>query len=157
MLTIWRVKDSVVDYILNDQYLTKYDRSQPYTASLERFILFLSEALLSCNARLLTRAGREPSFEYDFSVPPAPHGNDLAYIFCNGLSTSVMSADVAKALQELIGSFFLTSVLHTSRANITVPPYGAKSTLLNLNITMGTMKDTLANPRCAWYQKALFY
>jgi len=68
-----------------------------------------------------------------------------------------MSADVAKALQELIGGFSLTGVLHTSRANISVPPYGAESTLLNLNITMGTMKDTSANPRCAWFQKALFY
>jgi hypothetical protein len=78
-----------VDYILNDLYLAKYDGSQPYTTSLECFILFLSEAFLSCNARLLARAGREPSFEYDFSVPPAPHGNDLAYTFCNGLSISV--------------------------------------------------------------------
>lgn len=68
-----------------------------------------------------------------------------------------MTADVAKALQELIGSFFLTGVLHTSQANITVPSYGAEGTLLNLNITMGVMKDTLANPRCAWFQKGLFY
>jgi len=28
-----------------------------------------SEAFLSCNARLLARVGREPSFEYDFSLP----------------------------------------------------------------------------------------
>lgn len=146
-----------MDCILNDLYLAKYDGSQPYTTSLERFILFLSEAFLSCNARLLARAGREPSFEYDFSVLPAPHGNDLAYTFCNGLSISVMSADVAKALQELIGSFFPTGVLRTSRANITVPPYRAEGMLLNLNITMGIMKDTLANPRCAWFQKAFFY
>jgi hypothetical protein len=128
-----------------------------YTTSLERFILFPSEAFLSCNAPLLAHTGREPSFEYDFPVPPAPHGNDLAYTFCNGLSISVMSAGVAKALQELIGNFFLTGVLHTSRSNITVPPYGAEGMLLNLNITMGIMKDTLANPRCAWFQKAFFY
>jgi carboxylesterase type B len=154
------IQDSVVDYILTDLYPAKYDGSLPYKTFLDRYILFISEAFLSCNARFLARAGRTPSYAYQFSVPPALHGEDLAYTFYNGLSTSIASLMVAEALHELIMSFALTGVPQMSRtvSNDTMPAYGANSMLMDLNVTgLSVMTDPLLNPRCAWWQKALFY
>ena len=154
------VQDSVVDYMPNDLYPANYDGPLPYKRFLDRFNLFLSEEFLSCNAHFLARAAKNPSYAYQFSVPPSLHGDDLAYTFYNGLSNSIASLDVAEALQELIVSFALTGVPHTSRAvsNVTLPAYGAGSILLDLNVTgLRVMKDPLVNPRCAWWQKALFY
>jgi len=64
---------------------------------------------------------------------------------------------VARALQDIVVSFALTGLPKASRAGVTLPPYGTESLLANLNITgVEIMSDPLANPRCAWWQEALF-
>jgi hypothetical protein len=72
----------------------------PYTTFLDRFILFLSEAFLSCNCALPGPVpGTNASYAYQFSVPPALHGSDLAYMFYNG--GPIIGLGAAKALQEV--------------------------------------------------------
>lgn len=153
-----QIQDSTVHYILTTLYPPRYDGSLPYKTFLERLILFISEAFLSCNARFLAQAGaKNASYAYQFAASPALHGSDLAYTFYNGASQSITSLAVAEALQELVVSFALTGVPSTGRSGVTVPLYGADSKLLDLNYTLSVVEDPLANPRCAWWQKALFY
>lgn len=103
------------------------------------------------------------TFAYQFSVPPALHGQDVPYTFFNGLNSvtgdnvPVQSDATALALQEYITSFAATGV--PSGPGIPrFPLYGNHSTILNLNATSITeIMDPTANARCLWWQKALYY
>jgi hypothetical protein len=78
-------------------------------------------------------------------------------MFYNG--DPVVPLGAANALQEFIVSFALTGVPRTSRggSKVVLPPYGAESMLLGLNVTLSVVEDPLPNPRCTWWQEALFY
>lgn len=97
------------------------------------------------------------TYAYQFSVPPALHGQDVPYTFFNGPSTAVLSDATAVALQEYITSFAETGV--PSGPSIpSFPLYGNNSTIINLNATSITeIMDPTANARCLWWQKALYY
>ena len=158
------IGSETVEYILNVLYPARYDGSQPYMSFMARYVLFLSDVFFTCNTNFLVAAatkqsGYPGSYTYDFAVPPGIHGQDLAYTFYDGPSTSVTSELVAEILQQYIVSFATTGVPSSHAANgVTFPSYGGKDQAVVLNVTGPSVrKDPTANARCAWWQKALYF
>ena len=118
---------------------------------------------ISCNTDYLNRAYGGKTYAYRFSVPPALHGQDIAYTFYNGPNSSeipgleIPDQSIAEALQKYIVSFTATGV--PSSKNLPVfPQWGNDKNLLDLDVTgIKIVKDDTANSRCAWWQKALSY
>jgi carboxylesterase type B len=110
----------------------------------------------SCNTFWLDKAYNNKTYAYFFTVPPATHGEDVAYTYYNGPSSSVASTAIALALQD-----YITSFAETGMPNETGVPYfqiyGSNTTVQNLNITgISETLDPAANYRCNWWQKALY-
>lgn len=110
----------------------------------------------ACNTFFLDTAYANTTYAYFFSVPPALHGNDIAYTYYNGPNPAVISTPVAIALQEYITHFAETGM--PSEAGVPYfPIYGSNNTLQDLNITgISQVVDPAANYRCDWWQKALY-
>jgi len=152
------IRPSIAEYIVKDLYPAVYDGSYPYTSGLARTILIISESIFTCNTHYLDLAYGNKTYAYEFSVPPAEHGYDVAYTFYNGVAgTEKVVEQVAEAMQQYITDFAQTG----SPNGPGVPKfsmYGSSSTEQNLNVTgFAPMKDPTANARCAWWQKALYY
>lgn len=112
---------------------------------------------IRCNTNYLDRAFLNKTFGYQFSVPPALHGQDVPYTFFNGPSPAVTSDSTALALQEYITSFAENGV-PSGKGIPRFPLYGNDSQIIDLNVTSITaFKDPSANERCLWWQKALYY
>ncbi len=152
--------DEVIDYITGTLYPPVFDGSQGYTDQIGRAAKSISEQVFTCNSNYLGRAYGNETYAYFFTVPPALHGQDVAYTYFNGPSPSVRNETVALVLQEFITSFAATGrpdadgVEGVPRFDL----YGPEASIVNLNasgITDGV--DDTANERCAWWQKALYF
>jgi carboxylesterase type B len=89
-------------------------------------------------------------------VPPALHGQDIAYTFFNGPSNSVLSDLVAIALQEYITSFAIDGKPNGPALPM-FPVYSNATEIIDLNVmNISTTMDPIANQRCNWWQKALY-
>jgi len=152
------VQDSVAEYIVNTLYPADYNGSFPYTSGLSRTVRIISESIFTCNSYYLGLAFGNKTFAYEFSVPPAEHGFDVAYTFYNGVAgTEMVVAQVAQAMQTYITDFVRTGAPNGAGVP-KFPIYGAGSLEENLNVTgFTTMMDPDAQSRCAWWQKALYY
>lgn len=152
------VRDSVVSYVVNTLYPALYDGSQPYRNGLDRTILIISELVFTCNTVYLARAYGNSTYNYQFSIPPGLHGFDVPYTFYSGASAGpTFNATVATALQEYLTSFAQDGA-PSGEGFPTFPLYGPSSTEMNLNITgLSTTTDPTDNPRCLYWQKALYY
>lgn len=152
------VQELVLAYTVNTLYPAIYDGSQPYRNPTDRTILLLSELIFTCNTVYLARAYGSSTYNYQFSVPPALHGNDVAYTFYNEASADpTFNVTVARALQQYITSFTQNGV-PSAQGFPNFPLYGPAATELNLNSSgISTMMDTTDNPRCAYWQKALYF
>ncbi|KAL8702647.1 MAG: hypothetical protein Q9201_004172 [Fulgogasparrea decipioides] len=150
------ISPGVANYVENELYPPASD-STPYKDEIGRASMTISESSFVCNTLYLDRAFGNNTYVYQFSVPPALHGQDVAYTFFNGPNMAVLSDATAVALQEYITSFAETGV--PSGPSIpTFPLYANGSTVLNLNATSITqIMDPTANARCLWWQKALYY
>lgn len=151
------VQDSVVGRIISTLYPAVYDGSQPYRNGLDRTILIVSELIFTCNTYYLARAYENKTYNYQFSVPPALHAFDVPYTFYNGSSADPsFNATVAKALQEYLTSFAQDAV-PSGEGLPKFPLYGSSSMEMNLNISgISPITDPTANPRCLYWQKALY-
>ena len=151
------IAPATISYITNVLYPPVFDGTYPYTTQLGRATLVLSESTFSCNTFYLDRAFGNQTYAYQFSVPPALHGQDIPYTFFNGPSPSVLNDTVAIALQEYITSFAESG--KPSGPGIPMfPLYGNNSQILDLNISsIPDIMDPNANARCAWWQKALYF
>jgi carboxylesterase type B len=111
---------------------------------------------LSCNEFYLDKAFNNQTYAYQFSVPPALHGMDVAYTFFNGPSTAVVSDPAAIALQEYITSFAINGV--PSGLSLPMfPLYTNATDIIDLNATsITTIRDPIANSRCDWWQLELY-
>ncbi|KAL9582931.1 MAG: hypothetical protein Q9203_005285 [Teloschistes exilis] len=106
------IDPSVAGYI-EDQLYPTVSNSTLYTDETGRLSLLISELAFVCNTLYLDRAFGNETFAYQFSVPPALHGQDVPYTFFNGPSTDVLSDATAIALQEYVTSFALyPHILH---------------------------------------------
>ncbi|KAL8689466.1 MAG: hypothetical protein Q9218_004871 [Villophora microphyllina] len=150
------IDPSVASYVENQLY-PPASNSTLYHDETGRLSLTISESTFVCNTLYLDRAFGNQTFAYQFSVPPALHGQDVPYTFFNGPNTAVLSDATAVALQEYITSFAETGV--PSGASLPgFPLYGNNSTIINLNATSITeIMDPTANARCLWWQKALYF
>ena len=167
---------SVLDYITRTLYPPIFDGSQAmnYTNQIARAAAISSElyAVLrsvihyhstdrscrsfTCNTFYLDKAYGNDTYSYYFTVPPALHGQDVAYTYYNGPDPSVLSSQIAIALQE-----YITNFAEKGSPNEPGIPhfqmYGPHATVQDLNITGITeVMDPTANYRCNWWQKALY-
>jgi carboxylesterase type B len=150
-----------VDYIVNTLYPPVFDGSLGYTNNFERGSLIVSEGVFTCNTNYLSRAYGNKTYSYLFAIPPAIHGQDVAYTYFQGGAastspTGVTNTTIAIALQEFITSFAENGVpdaMGVKQFNM----YGPDATVLELNVTgIEDVRDSNANARCAWWQKALY-
>ena len=153
----------VINYIDTVLYPPVFNGTYGYTNQIERTALVISEVSFTCNTRYLDLAFRNQTYSYYFSVPPGLHGEDVAYTYFNGDTKtsddgSPVNATVAKALQDYLTSFAMKGTPNEKGVPY-FPMYGANSTILNIAGTdLGaTLVDTVANSRCDWWQKALYY
>lgn len=152
-----------LEYITNVLYPPIFDGSQAmnYTNQIGRVAALVSELVFTCNTFYLDKAYNNETYSYFFTVPPALHGNDVAYTYYNGngsaAGTQVIAPQIAIALQEYITHFAETG--NPSEQGVPYfPMYGNNATIQNLNITgIREGVDPTANYRCDWWQKGLWY
>jgi cholinesterase len=161
--TIPAATTATVNYITETLYPPVFDGSYGYTDQLGRTSLLVSEVSFTCNTRYLDLAFLNKTYSYYFTVPPGLHGDDVAYTFFNGDTTtsdegSPVNATVAKALQHYITEFTMTGKPNEAGEPF-FPIYGANSStdVLSNSKAFGTqVTDTTANARCSFWQKALY-
>ena len=97
-------------------------------------------------------------YNYQFSVPPGLHSFDVTIHVVYGISVDpTFNATVAIALQKYLTSFAQNGV-PSGEGFPTFPSYGPSSAEVNLDISgFNTMTDPTDNPRCLYWQKALFH
>jgi acetylcholinesterase len=149
---------STINTITQTLYPPVFNGSYPYTTQYQRASLITSEAIFTCNTRYLATALDNKPYSYLFAVPPALHGQDVAYTYYTGgaLSSSVANRTVAIALQDFITSFAeegapeAPGVRHFNM-------YGPDAAVLKLNISgIDQVHDSNANKRCDFWQLALY-
>ncbi|KAF2278473.1 carboxylesterase family protein-like protein [Westerdykella ornata] len=132
-----------------------------YTTHYERSRLLVSDAIFTCNTFYLSRAPFNATYSYLFSVPPALHGQDVAYTYYEGGAPSsspfgVRNITVALALQEFITSFAIEGKPKAEGVR-EFRMYGDDARVLELNVTgIEELVDPNANERCRWWQLGLY-
>ena len=116
----------------------------------------MSADFARCNTFYLDKAFNNQTYAYQFSVPPATHGLDVAYTFFNGPSAAVAVDPIATALQEYITSFAING--KPSGPSLPMfPLYTDATDITDLNATrISEIMDPVANQRCNWWQKELY-
>ncbi|KAI9754980.1 MAG: hypothetical protein M4579_004454 [Chaenotheca gracillima] len=149
--------DSVIDYITKTLYPAVFDGSLGYRSNIERTALLTSESIFTCNTNYLARAYGNHTHNYLYSVPPALHGQDVAYTFYNEPNPAVLVPSLAVALQEYITTFAINGK-PSAKGTPKFPTYGSNGMVQNINVTgIEAIKDPADNARCLWWQKALYY
>jgi acetylcholinesterase len=147
-----------IDYIMQTLYPPIFNGSYPYRDQYSRASLIIAESSFTCNTRYLSTALGNQTYSYLFAVPPAIHGQDVAYTYYTGgaLSQSVVNRTVAVALQQFITSFAEDG--HPAADGVRqFNMYGPDAAVLKLNVTgIDEVRDSNANARCDWWQKALY-
>jgi cholinesterase len=156
-----KATDDTINYIGDTLYPPVYDGSQPYTTPFERLDLLISEMMIACNSRYLATGLGNRSFNYQFSVPPGFHMNDIPYTFYDGtLNGAVTNVTRAVDLQRYIAAFVATGDPNTFQKLTGLPKfpiYGRDATLVNFNTSfINIIHDPNDNPRCSWWQKGRF-
>jgi len=155
--------DATIDYVASVLYPPNFNGSYGYTNQIERTAVLLSEYSFTCNTRYFATGFENNVYAYYFSVPPGLHGEDIAYTYFNGDTTTLnqgvapVDATIAMALQDYITSFAMNGSPNEAGVPF-FPLYGTNSTTTNLGASLGLqIPDTAANSRCAWWQKGLYY
>jgi cholinesterase len=154
---------ATINYITETLYPPVFNGSYGYTSQLQRTSLLASEFSFTCNTRYLDLAYWNKTYSYYFAVPTGLHGEDIAYTFFNGDTTTLdnglpVNATVAKALQHYITEFAMKGTPNEAGEPF-FPIYGANSStqvLSNSNAEGTQITDTAANARCSFWQKALY-
>ncbi|KAF5876692.1 putative carboxylesterase family protein [Botrytis fragariae] len=160
--TLPTISNSTLAYVTGTLYPPVYNGSYPYTSIWERASLITAEIVFTCNTRYLNTAFLNETHSYYFTVPPGLHGEDIAYTFFNGDTTTSndglpVNATIAADLQRYIMNFAMTG--NPNGVGVPFfPEYQSNATTLVLGTTgLGSVQtDTTANNRCAWWQQALY-
>ncbi|KAI9866603.1 MAG: hypothetical protein M1813_001155 [Trichoglossum hirsutum] len=148
---------SIIDYISQTLYPEVYDGTQPYRDARGRNLLSSAEASFTCNTFFLNRAFGNQTYAYRFSIPPAYHGEDVPYTYFNGPDPRVANDTIALAMQSYITTFAVSGQPNQEKFPA-IPWYGNNNQILDLNVTgMTAISDPVANERCVWWQKALYF
>ncbi|KAI4232677.1 MAG: hypothetical protein LQ349_004866 [Xanthoria aureola] len=150
------ISPPVADYVQNELYPAPSDNT-PYEDNIGRSSVTVADSSFVCNTVYLERAFGNQTYTYQFSTPPALHGQDIYYTFFNGPDAAVESDATAMALQGYVTSFAASGV-PSGPSLPRFPLYGNDSRILNLNgSSISEMTDPIAKERCLWWQKALYY
>lgn len=158
--------NNVLSFLENVLYPPVFDGSNGYTNEVTRLSLAIAESTFTCNTRYLDLAFKNQTYSYYFTIPPGLHGEDIAYTFFNGDSSTLdlgppPNATVAQMFQSYITNFVVGGNPNGNEGNTKLPYfplYSDGSITLDID-SLGdgkTQKDELANVRCAWWQKALY-
>lgn len=71
--------ESALRYITEELYPEIYDGSRGYKDAFTRVALLISETGFTCYTRAMMKAKQGEGYSYLFSVPPALHGQDVAF------------------------------------------------------------------------------
>ncbi|RDW61637.1 hypothetical protein BP5796_11529 [Coleophoma crateriformis] len=153
---------SQLAYLTNVLYPAIYNGSQPYTTPFKRLDLAISDFTFTCSTKSLGRAFGNSTHNYQFSVPPGNHTEDVPYTFFNGPISTVKNGTLAMTLQR-----YLTGFADKGTPNQAGLPYwteyGTAGKVLNFNVTesnsvsLDTIVDTATvNIRCDWWQQGLY-
>ncbi|KAL5121158.1 hypothetical protein ACEQ8H_001010 [Pleosporales sp. CAS-2024a] len=152
------IQQSSLDTITQTLYPPVFNGSYPYTNQFARADLIISEGIFTCNTYYLSTALKNETYSYLFAVPPALHGQDVAYTYFTGgaTSSSVVNRTVAFALQDFITSFAEQGAPDAAGVR-QFNMYGPNAAVMELNVTgIEEIRDSNANARCNWWQKALY-
>lgn len=151
--------DDVITYIDTSLYPPVYNGSYPWTSQFERTLSTINDAWFVCNTRYVNLAFQSTAHVYFFDIAPGWHGNDLAYTFYNGQTSSGSSAFPVNESLALELQGYLTAFAKTGNPNTPgtafIPPYGTNSTVLSLSRGILVVDDA-ATERCTWWQMALY-
>lgn len=124
---------TALNFVTQVLYPPVFDGSQGYTNQTERNNLTVADAILVCNARAMDQASFIPTpYAYEFSIPPAVHGADLAYTFYDFGPTSGVNATVAEIMQGYITRFAETGQPNADPSLPQFPPARPGRTVQNL-------------------------
>ncbi|KIV90404.1 hypothetical protein PV10_07714 [Exophiala mesophila] len=150
----------VVETLVTEIYPAEYNGTQPYSSALERTLLIVQEGSFVCNNDYLNRGFDNQTYSYMFQVPPALHGQDVAYTFYDGQGSNLalgLLAPVAQVFQAILVNFAKNGDPNGPGVP-NFPIYGENATMLAINVTyIEPRPDNTANPRCAWWQKSLLF
>lgn len=154
------ITPTILNTITSDLYPEDYNGSMPYTNGLERTFLLIADSIFTCNTHYINKAFKNQTYAYEFQIPPALHGQDVAYTFYDGqgddLSIGLVSA-IAQVQQAYITNFVMTGDPNGPGVP-SFPMQGMNSSLNAWNVTgVMTITDPTANERCEFWQKALYY
>lgn len=156
--------NETITYMLDTLWPAVYDGTYGYTTLFERASLITAEVSFTCNTRYIDLAFKNETFAYYFNVPPGLHGEDIAYTFFNGDTTTSddglpVNATVATTLQKYITNFALSTDGNPNGETVPFfPKYQSNSTTLVIGDAGigGVITDTTANDRCAWLMTAAY-
>jgi carboxylesterase type B len=129
-----------------------------YSTQLARVSLAISDGSgLTCATNYLARAFGNDAYSYDFTIPPALHGEDVAYVYYNGPSAAVANATVAEVLQSYVVNFALRGQPNAEGLP-PFEPYRADGQALALGLAqIETVRDPTVNKLCAFWQDKATY
>jgi cholinesterase len=155
--------NETVTYMMDTLWPAVYDGTYGYTSIFERASLITAEVSFTCNTRFFDIAYQNETYAYYFTVPPGLHGEDIAYTFFNGDTTTLddglaVNATVATALQKYITNFVMSGGDPNGSGNPYFPKYQSNDTTLVLGDDgIGALVvDTTANERCDWLMAAKY-
>ncbi|KAF8853879.1 alpha/beta-hydrolase [Acephala macrosclerotiorum] len=156
--------NETIAYMLDTLWPAVYDGTYGYTTLFERASLITAEVSFTCNTRYIDLAFNNETFAYYFNVPPGLHGEDIAYTFFNGDTTTSddglpVNATVATTLQKYITNFAISTDGNPNGETVPFfPKYQSNSTTLVIGDAGigGVITDTTANDRCAWLMTAAY-
>jgi len=156
----------LLDFISTELYPPSFDGSLPYTSQFERAQLFFAEIISICNTGTLSHASFLPSHAIEFDVFPGAHGQDIPYIFFNGLGSEGPSSTyddfnvtIAEIMQGYITSFAETGDPNSGNGATGAPffaPYDFTHVQRLSNDGIGLVDDQTVNKRCDFWQLALY-
>ncbi|TVY41701.1 Carboxylesterase [Lachnellula subtilissima] len=151
---------NTLNYITQTLYPPIFNGTYNYTNQIARAAEIVGEALFACNANYLDRAFGNRAYSYQFSVAPSLHGDDVPYTFYQSPNNAVLNDTLAVAMQEYFTNFAITGDPNGGG----LPPFptyyedSPDGIVLDFNVSsISTIPDVLANDRCAWWQKALYF
>jgi carboxylesterase type B len=151
--------ESVLEEYSNDIYPPVFDGTYPWHNEEERIITSTAEFAITCNTFYLAKAFRNQTYNYEFSIYPALHGDDSPYTYyTNGISSTNVDNRTAIQLQTYIGNFVRTANPNLpNKPDVGFPVYTSNTTIANLALGgVVIKKDDTANSRCNWWQEGHF-
>lgn len=144
------------DFIVNTLYPSNFNGTLPYSNNQERLQLLRKEQTLSCSSYHLAKAFDGQTHNYIFSIPPAIHAQDLAYTYYPTNPTTGFYPERAVQVQQYIVNFVLKGD-PAGNGLPSWPLYDNQAQALNITVDGPTVvKSDQANPRCEWWNQALY-